>query len=449
MKNIKLAQQYLKETVCRHGVLVSIISDRDSLFTSKFWKTLQEALGTQLNLRTAYHLEMDGQSERTIQTLEDMLRACIIDFGNSWDRHLPLVEFSYNNSYHASIKVAPFEALYGRKCRSSHQKSYANVRRKPMEFEVGDMVMLNVSPWKGVIRFGKRGKLSPRYIRPFEIIERIGPIAYKLELPKKLRGLHNAFHVSNIKKCLADENLVIPLEEIQLDDKLHFIEEPVEIMDRGVKQLKQKEDLDEDEKEDPKEEPKEEEIEDEDMVNDEEDDAEFASNFHMGESLAMRDLLVGNNEVYAPGPMCYDLKSVHRGVMKLSKQMDDRYKTEKKMARKLRQDELRMNGQEFDITALDSAVRENRSKNSKMMKMITGLSRECTKLKIQNHRAKELSRWEAWVRERIPNNLRFQEEPSIYTALVLRADDPYAMVRDATMNTQGDEDVETDAPWDT
>ncbi|GKC29170.1 putative reverse transcriptase domain-containing protein [Tanacetum coccineum] len=271
----KLAQLYLKEIVCKHGVPTSIISDRDSLFTSRFWKSLQEAMGTQLDMSTAYHPETDGQSERTIQTLEDMLRACVIDFGSSWDRHLPLVEFSYNNSYHASIKAAPFEALYGRKCRSpvcwsevgdsqltgpemirettekivqiknrlltarSRQKSYADVRRKPMEFQVGDMVLLKVSPWKGVIRFGKRGKLSPRYIGPFKIIERIGPVAYKLELPDKLHGIHNTFHVSNLKKCLADENLVIPLEEIQLDDKLHFIEEPVEIMDREVKQLKQ------------------------------------------------------------------------------------------------------------------------------------------------------------------------------------------------------------------
>ncbi|GJX06852.1 putative reverse transcriptase domain-containing protein [Tanacetum coccineum] len=271
----KLTQLYLKEIVCKHGVPTSIISDRDSLFTSRFWKSLQEAMGTQLDMSTAYHPETDGQSERTIQTLEDMLRACVIDFGSSWDRHLPLVEFSYNNSYHASIKAAPFEALYGRKCRSpvcwsevgdsqltgpelvrettemivqiknrlltarSRQKSYADVRRKPMEFQVGDMVMLKVSPWKGVIRFGKRGKLSPRYIGPFKIIERIGPVAYKLELPDKLHGIHSTFHVSNLKKCMADENLVIPLEEIQLDDKLHFIEEPVEIMDREVKQLKQ------------------------------------------------------------------------------------------------------------------------------------------------------------------------------------------------------------------
>ncbi|GJW98698.1 putative reverse transcriptase domain-containing protein [Tanacetum coccineum] len=188
----KLAQLYLKEIVCKHGVPDYKFSDRDSLFTSRFWKSLQEAMGTQLDMSTAYHPETDGQSERTIQTLEDMLRACVIDFGSSWDRHLPLVEFSYNNSYHASIKAAPFEALYGRKCRSpvcwsevgdsqltgpelvrettekivqiknrlltarSRQKSYADVRRKPMEFQVGDMVMLKVSPWKGVIRFGKR-----------------------------------------------------------------------------------------------------------------------------------------------------------------------------------------------------------------------------------------------------------------------------------------------------
>ncbi|GJW04255.1 putative reverse transcriptase domain-containing protein [Tanacetum coccineum] len=258
-----------------YWVPVSIISDRDSQFASGFWRSLQNALGTEVNMSTAYHPKMDGQSERIIQTLEDMLRACVIDFGKSWDRHLPLVEFSYNNSYHASIKAAPFEALYGRKCRSpicwsevgdsqltgpelvrettekivqiknrlltarSRQKSYADVRRKPMEFSVGDMVMLKVSPWKGVIRFGKRGKLSPRYIGPFKIIERIGPVAYKLELPEKLRGIHNTFHVSNLKRCLADENLIIPLEEIQLDDKLHFIEEPVEIMDREVKRLKQ------------------------------------------------------------------------------------------------------------------------------------------------------------------------------------------------------------------
>ncbi|GJT54002.1 putative reverse transcriptase domain-containing protein [Tanacetum coccineum] len=270
----KLTRLYLKEVVSRHGVPVSIISDRDGKFTSYFLKSLHKALGTRLDMSTAYHPETDGQSERTNQTLEDMLRACVLDFRKGWDKHLPLVEFSYNNIYHTSIKAAPFEALYGRRCRSSicwaevedsqltgpeiihettekivqiksriqaardRQKSYADVKRKPLEFQVGDKVMLKVSPWKGVIRFGKRGKLNPRYIGPFKIIAKVGTVAYRLELPEKLSRVHSTFHVSKLKKCMADEPLAIPLEEIQVDDKLNFIEEPIEIMDREVKRLK-------------------------------------------------------------------------------------------------------------------------------------------------------------------------------------------------------------------
>ncbi|GKE28013.1 putative reverse transcriptase domain-containing protein, partial [Tanacetum coccineum] len=166
---------YLKEVLSRHGVPVSIISDRDGRFTWHFWQSLQKALGTHLDMSTAYHPQTDGQSKRTIQTLEDMLRGC----------------------------VAPFEALYGRQCCVDHL--FAGLRRKPLEFQVGDKVMLKVSPWKGVIRFGKRGKLNPR--------------------------VHSMFHVSNLNKCLSDESLVIPLDEIHIDDKLHFVEEPVEIMD--------------------------------------------------------------------------------------------------------------------------------------------------------------------------------------------------------------------------
>ncbi|GJZ82107.1 putative reverse transcriptase domain-containing protein [Tanacetum coccineum] len=270
----KLARLYLKEVVTRHGIPVSIICDRDPRFASNFWRSLQSALGTNLDMSTAYHPQTDGQSERTIQTLEDMLRACAIDFGKGWVNHLPLVEFSYNNSYHASIKAAPFEALYGRKCRSpvcwtevgeaqilgpeliqettekiiqikqrmqaarDRQKSYADLKRKPMEFQVGDKVMLKVSPWKGVVRFGKRGKLNPRYVGPFKVIERVGEVAYKLELPEELSRVHNTFHVSNLKKCHADEPLAVPLDGLNLDDKLHFVEEPVEIVDREVKRLK-------------------------------------------------------------------------------------------------------------------------------------------------------------------------------------------------------------------
>ncbi|GJU19644.1 putative reverse transcriptase domain-containing protein [Tanacetum coccineum] len=165
-----LTRLYIKEIVSRHGVPISIISDRDSHFTSRFWQSLQSALGTQLDMSTTYHPETDGQSERTIQTLEDMLRACVIDFGKGWERHLPL--------------------------------------------------------------------LNPRYIGPFKILERIGPVAYKLELPEELSNVYSTFYVSNLKKCLSDESIVIPMKELQLDDKLNFMEEPIEIMDREVKQLK-------------------------------------------------------------------------------------------------------------------------------------------------------------------------------------------------------------------
>ncbi|GJZ71245.1 putative reverse transcriptase domain-containing protein [Tanacetum coccineum] len=204
-----------------------------------------KALGTNLDMSNAYHPKTNGQSERTIQTLEDMLRACVIDFGKGWVSHLPLVEFSYNNSYHASIKVAPFEALYGRKCRSpvcwaevgevqltgpeivqettkkiiqikkriqaarDQQKSYADLKHKSMEFQVRDRVMLKVRS-----------------------------IAYKLELPQELSRVHNMFHVSNLKKCYADEPLAVPLDGLHIDDKLHFVEEPIEIMDREVIRLK-------------------------------------------------------------------------------------------------------------------------------------------------------------------------------------------------------------------
>ncbi|GJY91627.1 putative reverse transcriptase domain-containing protein [Tanacetum coccineum] len=191
----------------------------------------KNALGTQLDMSMAYHPETDGQSERTIQTLKDMLRACVIDFRKGWERHLPLVEFSYNNSYHASIKAAPFEALYAARDR---QRSYANVRRKPLEFQVEDHVMLNVSPLKGVIRFRKREKLNPWYIGPFKILKRVGLVAYILELLEELNNVHSTFHVSNLKKCISDKSLVIPMKELRLDGKLNFVEEPIEIMDREV-----------------------------------------------------------------------------------------------------------------------------------------------------------------------------------------------------------------------
>ncbi|GJS06334.1 putative reverse transcriptase domain-containing protein [Tanacetum coccineum] len=210
----KLARLYLNRIVARHGIPASIICDCDGRFTSNFWKSFQKAFGTDISMSTAYHLETGGQSERTIQTLEDMLRACVIDFGKGWVKHLPLAEFSYNNSYHASIKAAPYEAAQDR------QKSYADRKRKPMEFEIRDRVTLKVSPWKGVVRFGKRGKLNPRYVRPFRVIAKVGKVSYKLELPQELSRVHHTFHMSNLKKCYADEPLVMPLEGIHVDDKL-------------------------------------------------------------------------------------------------------------------------------------------------------------------------------------------------------------------------------------
>nr|GEZ34600.1 putative reverse transcriptase domain-containing protein [Tanacetum cinerariifolium] len=239
-------------------------------------QALQKALGIKLNMSTTYHPKTDGQSERTIQTLEDMLRACVMDFGGSWDTHLPLVEFSYNNSYHKSIKCAPFEALYGRKYRSpviwteigesqligpeivqetkekifqikerlkttrSRQKSYADKRRKPLEFKVGDRVLLKVSLWTGVVRFGKKGKLAPRYVRPFEIMERVRQVAYQLKLPQELSYIHDTFHVSNLNKCLAESDAQIPVEEIKVNENLRFVEEPIEIREWDVKKLKRR-----------------------------------------------------------------------------------------------------------------------------------------------------------------------------------------------------------------
>nr|GFA87979.1 putative reverse transcriptase domain-containing protein [Tanacetum cinerariifolium] len=206
----KLARIYLKGVVTRHGIPVAIISDHEPRFASNFWRSLQNAL----------------------------------------------VEFSYSNSYHATIKAAPFEALYGRKCRSpvcwievgeaqilgpeliqettekivqikqrmqaarDRQKSYADLKSKPMEFQVRDKVMLKVSPWKGVVRFGKRGKLNPRYVGPFKVLERVGDVAYKLDLPEELSIVHNTFHMSNLKKCRADEPLAVPLDGLHFDDKL-------------------------------------------------------------------------------------------------------------------------------------------------------------------------------------------------------------------------------------
>nr|GEX51443.1 putative reverse transcriptase domain, ribonuclease H-like domain, aspartic peptidase domain protein [Tanacetum cinerariifolium] len=244
----KLARIYLKEVVTRHGIHVSIISDRDPRFASNFWRSLQNALGTRMDMSTAYHSETDGQSERTIQTLKDMLRACAIDFGKGWVNHLPLVEFSYNNSYHASIKAVPYEELYGQKCCSPvcwTKIGEAQILGPELIQEMTEKIIQIEQRMqaahdrqKRVVRFGKRGKLNPRYVGPFKVLERVRDVAYKLDLPEELNRVHNTFHVSNMKKCHADEPLDVLLDGLHVDDKLYFIEEPVEIMDCEVKRLK-------------------------------------------------------------------------------------------------------------------------------------------------------------------------------------------------------------------
>nr|GEW14385.1 putative reverse transcriptase domain-containing protein [Tanacetum cinerariifolium] len=217
----KLARLYLKEVVTRHGIPVSIICDREPRFMSNFWKSFQKAMGTRLDMSTTYHPRTDGQSERTIQTVEDMLRACVIDFGSGWERHLP-----------SPVCFAEVEDAQLTDPELIHETTEKIVQIKQRIQAARDHK-------QRVVRFGKRGKLNTRDIRPFKVLAKVGTIAYRLELPEQLSRVHNTFHVSNMKKCLSNEPLAILLDEIHIDEKLRTIEEPLEIMDREVKRLKQ------------------------------------------------------------------------------------------------------------------------------------------------------------------------------------------------------------------
>ena len=270
----RLAQLYMERIVCLHRVPNKIVSDRGTQYTSHFWQQVHSSLGTKLNFSIAYHPLTDGQTERIYQILEDMLRACALYYGTSWDKSLPYAEFSYNNNYQKSLKMAPFEALYGQKCRTplflnqmgetqvfgpdvlrdaekqvrmiqdnlrvaqSRQKSYADTRRRELTFEVGDYVYLKVSPMRSVKRFNMKGKLAPRYIGPFKILERHGEVAYQLELPESLSGVHDVFHVSQLKKCLRVPEEQIPLEELVVKEDLTYEEYPIKILETAERVTK-------------------------------------------------------------------------------------------------------------------------------------------------------------------------------------------------------------------
>ncbi|CAA0841697.1 Uncharacterized mitochondrial protein AtMg00860, partial [Striga hermonthica] len=270
----KLAKIYTRGIIRLHGVPVTIVSDRDPRFTSRFWESLHKVMGTRLEFSSAYHPETDGQTEWTIQTLEDILRALVVDKGAKWESLLPLVEFAYNNSCHASIQMAPYEALYGRKCRSplywddvgerrvlglkmieetaeqvelirqrlkttqSRQKSSADQHRRDIQFDVGERAFLRVRPFRGIIRLGKREKLHPRFIGPFEVLEPVGEVAYRLVLPPELSNVHNVFHVSMLRKYMCDPYHVLQHTDIHIQPDLSYEERPVAVVDRQVRRLR-------------------------------------------------------------------------------------------------------------------------------------------------------------------------------------------------------------------
>jgi hypothetical protein len=263
----KYAEVYLDQIVRLHGVPKTIIFDRGAQFIARFWEQLQSALGTKLIRSSAYHPQTDGQTERVNQIPEDMLRACIIHYGTSWDKCLALAEFSYNNSYQSSLQMAPFDALYGRRCQTplswsetgerqifepdlvteaedkikliqanlktaqSRQKSYADQRRKPLQFQVRDFVYLRVSPTRGVQRFGIKGKLAPQYVGPFEILKVCGLVAYRICLPSQLATVHDVFHISQLKKCIKVPTEIVESQTIEIEPDLSYTEQPIQILD--------------------------------------------------------------------------------------------------------------------------------------------------------------------------------------------------------------------------
>jgi hypothetical protein len=272
----QLAELYTNRIVSLHGVPLEISSDRGSIFTSKFWESFQQAMGTKLLFSTAYHPQTSGQVERVNQILEDMLRACVISFGMKWEDCLPFAEFSYNNSYQASLGMAPFEVQYGRKCRTplnwsgpgerkffgpdivqeaekqvrviqenlkiaqSRQKSYYDSKHRDMVYKPDDLAYLRVTPMRGTHRFGIKGKLAPRYIGPFKVLGKRGQVSYQLELPPNLSLVHDVFHVSQLKKCFKDPGRAVDHETIDLREDLSYQEHPIRILDEAERKTRNK-----------------------------------------------------------------------------------------------------------------------------------------------------------------------------------------------------------------
>src|SRR3954469_10743676 len=265
----QLADLYVSRIVSLHGVPLEINSDRGSLFTSRFWESSQNAMGTHLSFSTSFHPQSSGQVERVNQILEDMLRACVISFGKNWEKSLPFSEFDYNNSFQSSLNMAPFEFQYGRRCRiplnwsetgerqlfgpymikeaeeqvrivrdhlkaaQSRQKSYYDHHHREESYNLDEKAYLRVTPLKGTQRFGIKGKLAPRYIGPFRILAKLGEVSYQLELPPHLSQVHDVFHVSQLKRCFKDPIREVDHEMLDLQDNLSYREYPVRILEEA------------------------------------------------------------------------------------------------------------------------------------------------------------------------------------------------------------------------
>jgi hypothetical protein len=271
----KLSKIYVEEIVRLHGVPTSIVSDRDPRFTLKFWEQMQKQFGTTLRFNTTAHPQTDGESERVIQILEDMLRACALDFRNKWVDNMAYAEFAYNNSFQSSIGIAPFEVLYGRKCQlplywgklgrdqpmsetldldetqqrvqlikdrlltaQSRQKSYVDCQRRELEFSEGELVFLKLTPRRSVGKYKQKKKLQSRYIGPFPIMQGIGKVAYRLELPSELQGIHDVFHVSQLRKYVVDPSHVVNDQNIKMTADLNYDERPIRILQFGDNELR-------------------------------------------------------------------------------------------------------------------------------------------------------------------------------------------------------------------